>query len=106
MTRIFVCPNRTYLILTYGAFVPKLDQHATYFTDFGKFVYTYNHFRQRCDTSRFSVKYCKTSLCNVEWRPPHIVLAIDIQTSNTTLNGEGGEREVKFRDGMIVERRM
>ena len=34
------------------------------------------------------------------------VLAIDTQTSNPTLNGGAGEGEVKFFDGIIVERQM
>ena len=35
-----------------------------------------------------------------------IVLAIDTQTSNPILNGGAGEGEVKFFDGIMVERQM
>ena len=58
-------------------------------------IWCYNHFQKCWDTSRFSLKYCNTSIPLVPYsmlsRNCHIfVLAIDIQTSNSTLNGGGG----------------
>ena len=70
-----------------------------------------NHFQKCWDTSRFLLKYCKTSAPLAPYsmlsRGCHIfVLAIDTQTSNPTLNGGAGEGEVRFFDGIIVERQM
>ena len=76
-----------------------------------KMVY-YNHFQKCWDTSRFSLKYCKTSIPLTPYsmlnRNCHkFVLAIDIQTYNTTLNGGGGGGEGgQILDGLIVERQM
>ena len=70
-----------------------------------------NHFQKCWDTSRFSLKHCKTSTPLAPYsmlsRGCHIfVLVIDTQTSNPTLNGGAGEGKVKFFYGIIVERQM
>ena len=74
-------------------------------------INAYNHFQKCWDTSRFSLKHCKTSTPLAPYsmlsRGCHIfVLVIDTQTSNPTLNGGAGEGEVKFFYGIIVERQM
>ena len=63
-----------------------------------------NHFQKCWDTSRLSLKYCKTSIPLAPYsmliRRCHIfVLAIDTLTSNPTLNGGAGEGRSNFLTG-------
>ena len=80
-----------------------------YFCKTERFGKSYNHFQKCWDTSRFSLKYCKTSIPLAPFsmlsRNCHIfVLAIDIQTSNSTLNGGGGEGGGQIPGRLIVQR--
>ena len=91
--------------------ISKLLLFRTWKVVIGCYFTADNHFQKCWDTSRFSLKYCKISTPLAPYpmlsRGCHIfVLAIDTQTSNPTLNGGAGEGEVKFFDGIIVERQM
>ena len=93
-------PNIIYLsetwVLAYiSVHISKLRWLKTWKVLIGHYFTTDNHFQKCWDTSRFSLKYCNTTiplaLYSMLGRNCHIfVLAIDIQTSNSTLNGGGG----------------